>query len=78
MSADAFAKAAKNARPNCPKCHGTGTYQYSTIGTPHFTVCDLCCRHDMGWWLLEKHYGDDNGKWCCRAGCGKKLDEKPN
>jgi hypothetical protein len=32
----------------------------------------------MGWWLLEKHYGDDNGKWCCRAGCGKKLDEKPD
>jgi hypothetical protein len=69
-----FANAARNARPDCPKCHGTGAYMYDEH---HGTVCDLCCRHDMGWWLLEKYYGDDNGKWCCRAGCGKKLDENP-
>ena len=57
----------------CPKCNDTKWYQYSTRGTPHFTVCDLCCTHDKGYWVLEKHYGEDNGKWCCRAGCGHKL-----
>jgi len=52
---------------NCPKCHGKGTYFYDHN---HSTVCDLCCDHDKGWWLLEEHYGKDNGKWCCKAGCG--------
>jgi hypothetical protein len=28
----------------------------------------------MGWWKLEKHYGKDNGKWCCKAGCGFTKD----
>jgi len=68
---DVWANAAQHAKPDCPKCKGTGQYQYSTHGTPHFTICDLCCPHNMGWWLLEQHYGKDNGKLCCRAGCGK-------
>ena len=72
---DAFANAARNARPDCPKCHGTGKYLYDEH---HGTVCDLCCQHNMGWWLLEKHYGADNSKWCCRAGCGKKLNKNPD
>jgi hypothetical protein len=73
---NAFEHARANASLNCPKCHGTGKYQYTTRGTPHFTVCDLCCKHDMGWWLLREHYGKDNGKWCCRAGCGKTVTER--
>jgi ssDNA-binding Zn-finger/Zn-ribbon topoisomerase 1 len=75
---EAFANAAKNARHDCPRCKGTGMYQYSTTGTPHFTVCDLCCRHNMGWWQLKEHYGENNGKWCCRAGCGKTVNERPS
>ena len=54
----------------CPKCQGNLWYRYSTHGTPHFTKCDLCCAHDKGWWLLEKNYGKNNGKLCCKAGCG--------
>ena len=30
----------------------------------------------MGWWQLKKHYGENNGKWCCRAGCGKTVNEE--
>jgi hypothetical protein len=69
--------AAKNAKPDCPRCHGKGTYQYSTHGTPHFTICNLCCLHNMGWWTLPaEHYGDKGGHLCCRAGCGAtKLPE---
>ena len=72
---DAFDNAKANAQPDCPKCKGTGTYMYSH---DHGTICDLCCNHNMGWWKLEKHYGDRNGKWCCRAGCGKTLDQHPS
>lgn len=75
---DAFEHAAQNASPDCPKCKGTGSYQYSTHGTPHFTICNLCCKHDRGWWLLEEYYGADNGKWCCKAGCGKTEKENPS
>lgn len=44
----------------------------------HGTVCKLCCQHDMGYWQLRENYGDKNGKWCCRAGCGHILDNKPD
>lgn len=37
--------------------------------------CDSCCKHDKGWWKLEEHYGDDNGKLGCKAGCGKVTDD---
>lgn len=39
--------------------------------------CEVCCKHDEGWWKLKEHYGKDNGKWCCRAGCGKTIDKLP-
>lgn len=73
-SVDSFAHARANARPDCPKCNGSGTYMYDHN---HGTICDLCCRHDQGWWLLVQHYGASNGKWCCRAGCGTKRDDEP-
>jgi hypothetical protein len=57
----------------CPKCKGEGWYVYSTRGTPHSQPCDVCCKHDQGWWLLEEHYGENNGKWCCKAGCGHTI-----
>ena len=75
---DSFHHAKANAAPDCPKCGGTGSYQYSSRGTPHFTICNLCCKHDRGWWKLEKHYGENNGKWCCKAGCGKTVDSPPH
>ncbi len=62
---------------HCPKCGGAGWYCYSTRGTPHYTVCDMCCKHDKGYWLLEKYYGENNGKWCCKAGCGHTIENKP-
>ena len=74
---DAFDHAAKNARPDCPRCGGTGKYVYTTHGTPHSTICNLCCLHDRGWWMLTEGYGENNGKWCCKAGCGKILEEIP-
>ncbi len=63
---------------SCAKCNNTGWYQYSTIGTPHFTICDICCKHDKGFSLLEEHYGPNNGKWCCMAGCGFMKDTNEN
>ena len=29
-------------KPTCKQCSGKGYYQYSTIGTPHMTYCNLC------------------------------------
>jgi hypothetical protein len=57
---------------DCSKCFDTGSYMYDEN---HGTVCDKCCQHDEGWWMLEEHYGEDNGKWCCKAGCGTLLEE---
>lgn len=64
---DVWKYAADNAKPDCPMCKGTGTYMYDHN---HGTVCKKCCQHGLGWWLLEKYYGENNGKLCCRAGCG--------
>ncbi len=61
------------AASECPKCQGVGWYRYDEI---HSTVCDLCCKHDQGWFQLSEHYGSNNGKWCCKA-CGKLVDELP-
>lgn len=69
---DPWANAAANASPDCPKCNGTGSFMYDRS---HNTICNLCCKHNMGWWLLEKHYGKDNGKMCCKAGCGMTTTE---
>lgn len=62
----------------CYKCNGAGSYQYSTHGTPHFKPCEVCCKHDKGYWHLHDYYGEDNNKWACRAGCGHILDDEPD
>lgn len=54
----------------CPKCNGTGWYNYDHN---HSTVCNECCTHSEGWWEVTKHYngyieGSDNR--CCKNGCG--------
>jgi hypothetical protein len=57
---------------DCPKCHGTRWFNYDKN---HSQPCDLCCPHNSGWWLLKEHYGENNGKWACRAGCGTIRSE---
>jgi hypothetical protein len=74
-AADSFAAARLTAAPGCPKCHGKGVYMYDHN---HSTICNLCCPHDKGYWQLLEHYGADNGKWCCRAGCGKMIEPDDN
>lgn len=70
MSLFAFERAAKNADPSCPKCKGTGRYQYSATGTPHFTICDRCCKHGGSpRWRLSSPYSGYPGM-CCGDGCG--------
>lgn len=60
----------------CSKCNGTRCYTPpNQRGTVHSQVCDACCKHEGEPWLLEEHYGDDNGKLCCKAGCGKVWDK---
>ena len=71
---DAFASAAMTAEPDCHKCQGTGVYRQDER---HMRICDLCCRHNQGWWLLEGSYGADNGRWACKAGCGIIVDAPP-
>ena len=75
---NAFEYAKLNANPSCSKCAGTGRYQYTTHGTPHFTICDLCCKHDKGYWQLKEWYKDKNNMWCCLAGCGHLLERNPD
>ena len=71
---DSHVSAAINANPGCAKCHGTGIYQRDER---HTAICDLCCKHNQGWWQLEGAYGPDNGKWACKAGCGVIVDSPP-
>ncbi len=71
---DAYASAAMNADRDCPKCNGTGVYR---CDDHHIAICDLCCKHHQGWWLLEGAYGPDNGRWACKAGCGSIVDRPP-
>jgi hypothetical protein len=54
----------------CPKCNGTGWFQYDYN---HSHKCDACCEHKEGWWELTPDFvgyidGADNA--CCKAGCG--------
>ena len=46
----------------------------------HIQPCEVCCKHDGGFWLLEEHYGENNGKLCCKQGCGftKELEGGKN
>ena len=74
MEKESFTNARRNAKPDCKLCHGTGSFMYDHN---HSTICYRCCQHKMGWWLLEKYYGPDNGMWCCRAGCGVLIEMQP-
>lgn len=59
----------------CSKCQGTGWYvPPNQRGTVHGYKCDACCKHEGERWQLKEHFGEDNGKWCCRAGCGKTWE----
>jgi hypothetical protein len=60
---------------DCPKCQGKGWYAYDEN---HGKRCECCCLHNQGWWLLREHYGADNGKWCCIAGCGHTVEQPPS
>lgn len=71
---DSYASAAMNADRNCAKCRGTGVYLRSARS---HAVCDACCKHRQGWWQLEGSYGVDNGRWACKAGCGRIVDLPP-
>ena len=74
LKVDPYVSAAMNADRDCPKCLGTGVYQ---CGDRQVAICDRCCKHNQGWWLLEGAYGPDNGRWACKAGCGVIVDNPP-
>lgn len=44
----------------------------------HIKPCEVCCTHLDGWWKLENNYGEDNGKYACKKGCGTVVDLEPN
>jgi hypothetical protein len=71
---DPYRSAAMNAEHDCPKCSGSGVYRFRS---DRLAICDRCCKHNQGWWLLEEAYGADNGRWACRAGCGVLVDAPP-
>lgn len=54
----------------CQKCGGSGFYSYDHN---HAKLCEDCCPCDEGWWLLRTHYGESNGKYACKRGCGKSV-----
>jgi len=60
--------------PKCKKCNDTKWYAYDEN---HRKICEECCKHDNGFWLLTENFGKNNGKLCCNAGCGfvKENDE---
>ena len=62
-------------KETCKKCGGTGQYQYDEN---HITVCDACCTHLDGWYKLEERYGNDNGKYACKRGCGTLAANPPD
>ena len=68
---DIFATAAMNAERNCAKCSGRGVYPRNERS---LAICDVCCKHNQGWWLLEGSYGTNNGRWACKVGCGMIID----
>lgn len=58
----------------CKKCNDTRLYMYDEN---HVKPCEVCCTHPDGWWKLEKHYAEDNGKYACKRGCGTIVNEPP-
>jgi hypothetical protein len=71
---DVYVNAAMNADRDCPTCQGAGVYR---VNDRAMAICDLCCKHNQGWWQLEGAYGPDNGRWACKLGCGKIVDKPP-
>lgn len=71
---DSFNHARENAKPDCQKCCGTGNFMYDHN---HAKICDLCCKHDRGFWFLTEGYAYA-GNWCCIAGCGYVLPFDPD
>lgn len=70
---DIVRNARRNAKLECEKCGGTGEYQYDEN---HWTICPKCCQHNMDWFQMGEEYGKQNeGKWCCKAGCGLVIDK---
>ena len=59
----------------CEKCDDKKYYSYDSN---HSKFCELCCKHDEGFWVLEEHYGEQNGKLCCLAGCGYTKEVSQN
>lgn len=59
----------------CEKCKGTGRYMYDEN---HIKPCEVCCTHPDGWWKMEEHYGNDNGKYMCKKGCGAIRKSPPS
>lgn len=70
---DVWSNARHNAEPECSKCRGAGTYMYDHN---HGKICELCCKHNMGWWQLTEGFANP-GWWCCLAGCGFSVPERP-
>jgi hypothetical protein len=60
------------ANLNCVLCSGRGYYSYDEN---HGKFCENCCLHNKGFWLLKEHYGKNNGRYCCLAGCGFTIDK---
>jgi hypothetical protein len=58
----------------CTACNDTRWIRYDDW---HKRRCDACCLHPSGVWELVEAYGEDNGKFCCKAGCGTTW-ESPN
>jgi hypothetical protein len=58
----------------CEKCKDTGQYMYDEN---HAKPCEVCCTHSEGWWKMEGSYGDNNGKYACKSGCGTVIDKQP-
>lgn len=54
----------------CPKCNGAGHYFYDEI---HATPCEVCCKHDHGWWRQTDNFPQP-GRLTCRRGCGATKD----
>ena len=72
MSQDQQKTTGEQAAP-CPKCDGTGWYSYDHN---HSKPCEVCCKHDQGWWPLTEAHGKP-GHWACLAGCGTTLYHNP-
>lgn len=54
----------------CTKCKDTGWYMYDEH---HSTVCEKCCPHDKGWFMVSKYqsgYKEGGDNRCCMRGCG--------